>query len=165
MRRSRSFAHPRARHVRHRPEQTAFDNNPAMRRGESGDAVRLVQEALVELAFPLPRSTNPTTKELDGDFGAETQGAVFDFQGTFTLPSRDGVVGRQTLGKLDELHGGAPSAPPLLIHEFNHMIGAQNEAGARGQVRAPADAFNNADSMAEYVTQLNGAQTDRCRDP
>jgi peptidoglycan hydrolase-like protein with peptidoglycan-binding domain len=53
----------------------------------------------------------------------------------------------------------------VLLHEFNHFIGMHKERTDRGSVTKPADAFDNADSMAEFVTQLNGSPTDRCSSP
>ena len=53
----------------------------------------------------------------------------------------------------------------VLIHEFNHLIGMHNERADRGSVKTPADAFDNADSMAEFVDDLNGSPTDRCSNP
>jgi peptidoglycan hydrolase-like protein with peptidoglycan-binding domain len=279
--------------------EAAFDNSPAMRRGEVGLSVSLIQDALVKAGFPLPGSTN-ASGELDEIFGAETERAVRAFQNKFALRSRDGVVGRETLGMLDELAGAIAPLPPLphqppdttpaqqvatanaariaalnfaimtllgleqalvagldarairasfpspvsatevwlkakpedpdylatvrqaknlliqnlnagsqialppasdvackaakigafacksstgvnacqpffttnldcqrdiLVHEFNHVIGMKTERGNRGSVQRPADAFNNADSMAEFVTQLSGSPTDRCSDP
>lgn len=97
--------------------QAAFDNAPVMRVGEQGEAVRLVQESLVADGHPMPRSTGPTGR-LDGIFGSETQRVVRDFQqahpadGPATASgSADGIVGRHTLGAMDEL-GGAPGPNP-----------------------------------------------------
>jgi peptidoglycan hydrolase-like protein with peptidoglycan-binding domain len=81
--------------------QRAFDNNPALRVGESGEAVQLVQEGLVRDGFLMPRSTKPTG-ELDGAFGQETFSSVRAFQRKHGLDA-DGIIGHQTMGKLDEL--------------------------------------------------------------
>jgi hypothetical protein len=64
----------------------------------------------------MPRSTT-TTGGLDGIFGAETHGAVRDFQTAHAaegLGIADGVVGRRTLGKFDEQGGGPSPKPPDL---------------------------------------------------
>jgi len=53
----------------------------------------------------------------------------------------------------------------VLLHEFNHSIGIAHERQDRAAVKTPADAFNNADTMASFVTQLTGSPTDRCGDP
>lgn len=81
--------------------QRAFDNNPALGVGESGEAVQLAQEGLVRDGFLMPRSTQPTG-ELDGAFGQETFSTMRAFQGKHGLDV-DGIIGHQTMGKLDEL--------------------------------------------------------------
>jgi peptidoglycan hydrolase-like protein with peptidoglycan-binding domain len=90
--------------------EAAFDNRPAMRIFETGEAVRLVQEGLVDAGFALPGSTGPDGK-LDGIFGSETLGAVRGFQSRQGL-TRDGVVGHETMGRLDQLAlGTGPELP------------------------------------------------------
>jgi peptidoglycan hydrolase-like protein with peptidoglycan-binding domain len=89
--------------------ENAFDNSPAMGIGEVGDAVRLVQEGLVADGFAMPKSTNPSGA-LDGAFGQETLNAVRQFQSKHGL-SPDGRVGRQTMGKLDELADSGQTIP------------------------------------------------------
>jgi peptidoglycan hydrolase-like protein with peptidoglycan-binding domain len=89
----------------------AFHNSPAMHIGESGEAVRLVQEALTEQGASMPGSTKPTGA-LDGGFGQETFDAVKDLQTRQGL-AVDGIVGHDTLGELDRLGAGGPE-PPLL---------------------------------------------------
>ncbi len=85
--------------------QKAYDNNPPMQMGESNaDAVKLVQQGLIDDGFDMPVSTRKTG-EPDGIFGQETYRTVYQFQVKYSL-DRDGVVGRQTMGKLDELAGG-----------------------------------------------------------
>ena len=90
--------------------QKAFDNSPSMHIGESGDAVRLVQEGLRDAGIPMPGSTKPTG-EMDGAFGGETLKTVKAFQAQNSL-GVDGIVGRQTMGKLDELAQSGPPKPP-----------------------------------------------------
>ena len=82
----------------------AAENAPAMRKGEKGHAVRLVQQALIDLGYAMPIST-ATYGSPDGDFGAETKSKVWQFQHDNHL-GKDGVVGRQTMGRLDELLKG-----------------------------------------------------------
>jgi peptidoglycan hydrolase-like protein with peptidoglycan-binding domain len=53
----------------------------------------------------------------------------------------------------------------VLMHEFNHFIGMHKERSDRSSIAKPADAFDNADSMAEFATELAGAPTDRCSSP
>ncbi len=53
----------------------------------------------------------------------------------------------------------------VLMHEFYHSIGLHKERANRAAIAKPADAFDNADSMAELVTELAGSPTDRCSRP
>ena len=102
--------------------QNAFDNNPPLKIFAQGEAVRLVQEGLVADGFAMPVSTK-ASGELDGIFGAETFRVVKQFQqkyadeGLLKPTGRpDGIVGRHTMGKLDQL------APPLFIPPKRHTI-------------------------------------------
>ena len=61
--------------------QNAYDNNPPLRQGASGEAVILVQQGLIDSGIPLPLSTNNGTTPPDGSFGPETARAVRQFQG------------------------------------------------------------------------------------
>ena len=85
-------------------------NNPAMRRGEQGVGVSLVQAALLTLKYRLPVS-NRKHGAPDGIFGPETFQAVSKFQGDHKLKV-DGVVGQRTILKLDSLLPEAPKAKP-----------------------------------------------------
>jgi peptidoglycan hydrolase-like protein with peptidoglycan-binding domain len=58
--------------------------------------------ALVDLGFPMPISTNSGRNLPDGIFGAETAKTVIAFQRAHELTT-DGVVGQNTLARLDEL--------------------------------------------------------------
>jgi len=92
--------------------QRAFDNSPALHIGESGEAVRLIQEVLVDDGFDMPGSTKPTG-ELDGQFGQETFDVLKLFQEKHALDV-DGIVGRQTLREMDQLEAARESdGPPL----------------------------------------------------
>ncbi|MHB1356966.1 MAG: peptidoglycan-binding domain-containing protein [Anaerolineae bacterium] len=91
--------------------QNAYDNNPPLRQGASGEAVVLVQQGLIDAGIPLPLSTNNGAEPPDGIYGSETAGAVRQLQEQNGF-DRDGVVGRQTMGKLDQLGGGARTEPP-----------------------------------------------------
>ena len=103
--------------------QRAFDNSPALGIGESGKAVQLVQEGLVRDGFAMPRSTKPTG-ELDGAFGQETFNSALAFQRKHGL-GVDGIVGHQTMGKLDELAVQPPelSCPsPEIVPASTHAL-------------------------------------------
>jgi peptidoglycan hydrolase-like protein with peptidoglycan-binding domain len=78
----------------------ASENNPPLVEGERGDAVAIVQLALVDLGFYLPRTTANRRKLPDGIFGKETLAAIREFQRATGLDV-DGAVGRQTLAALD----------------------------------------------------------------
>ena len=84
--------------------EQAAQNSPAMRWRESGEAVRIIQQAFIDLGFPMPISTKRIGSP-DGIFGAETYNTTKAFQTKFGLPV-DGVVGRQTMAKLDGLLAG-----------------------------------------------------------
>lgn len=82
--------------------QAAANNNPALGALDSGNpAVRLLQEALVELGFKLPQSTKPSG-DLDGVYGLEMHAVVRAFQRKHGL-KEDGAAGHDTLHKIDTL--------------------------------------------------------------
>jgi peptidoglycan hydrolase-like protein with peptidoglycan-binding domain len=92
--------------------QRAASNSPPLRHGEVGEAVRLLQQALIDLGFPLPISVRRYGSP-DGIYGDETAGRVREFQRKNGLTA-DGVAGHDTLGKLDALlPNPAPPLPPL----------------------------------------------------
>lgn len=80
----------------------ASENNPPLRQGEQGEAVAIVQRALVDLGFDMPITTAGGTKLPDGIFGSETARVVRQFQAANNLDA-DGVVGRNTLAVLERL--------------------------------------------------------------
>jgi len=81
--------------------QRAANNNPPLRAGETGEAVRLLQQALIDLGFPMPISVKRFGSP-DGIYGNETTTRVREFQRKNGL-SADGIAGRDTLAKLDAL--------------------------------------------------------------
>lgn len=88
--------------------EACLDNEQILQSGNSGPAVILIQQALIDAGFPLPRFG------ADGDFGNETRTALRDFQRTSGLAA-DGKVGPATMSALDALFsGGAPSLPPAV---------------------------------------------------
>lgn len=96
--------------------QQASENNPPLKTGETGEAVRLIQQALIELGFALPQSTKQHGSP-DGVYGEETFEAVKQFQAKHGLKA-EGWVGRNTLAKLEELLPGAgPKLPPVRAKE------------------------------------------------
>ena len=92
--------------------QRAADNNPPLRRGEIGEAVRLLQQALIDLGFSMPISVRRFDTP-DGIYGDETAVRVRDFQTKYRF-SPNCIAGRDTLAKLDALlPDPAPPLPPL----------------------------------------------------
>jgi peptidoglycan hydrolase-like protein with peptidoglycan-binding domain len=89
--------------------QQASENNPPLKQGATGEAVATVQRALVDLGFDMPITTSHNTKLPDGIFGAETARIVREFQKLNSLEV-DGVVGRHTLQKLEELTAAQSAA-------------------------------------------------------
>jgi peptidoglycan hydrolase-like protein with peptidoglycan-binding domain len=106
--------------------EAAYDNSPALRKGRRSESVKKVQQALVDDGFPMPVSTK--TGSPDGIFGRETRDTVTAFQDKYGLDN-DGAIGRQTMGKLDELAGGAgpKPAPPKREPE---IAATEEEMGA-----------------------------------
>ncbi|MEM1050353.1 MAG: peptidoglycan-binding domain-containing protein [Pseudomonadota bacterium] len=86
--------------------QSAANNSPTMRWGERGEAVSIVQKAYVDLGHSMPGST--TASGMDGIFGKETYAVTRHFQSKHHL-GIDGIIGAQTMGKLDQLF---PSTSP-----------------------------------------------------
>ena len=82
--------------------QRAGENNPPLKRGASGEAVRILQLGLIDLGINMPGSTRRNTALPDGIFGPETEQVVKAFQRSNGLLS-DGMVGPQTLARLDTL--------------------------------------------------------------
>jgi peptidoglycan hydrolase-like protein with peptidoglycan-binding domain len=81
--------------------ETAAMNNPPFHKGASGDGVAVVQQALVDLGYPMPITTAWSGKA-DGIYGDETVKSVSEFQKDEGL-SRDGVAGRDTITRLDAI--------------------------------------------------------------
>jgi hypothetical protein len=84
--------------------EACFDGERSLRVGSSGAAVQKIQQALIDAGFPLPRFG------ADGDFGAETQTSLQNFQRENGLEP-DGIVGPNTMGTLDTIIGPAPPPP------------------------------------------------------
>ncbi|HKB02739.1 MAG TPA: peptidoglycan-binding domain-containing protein [Gemmataceae bacterium] len=82
--------------------QSASQNSPPLAHGATGLAVELLQTSLVELGFPMPISTKNGNIAGDGIFGTETANTVRAFQKMQGL-SADGIAGRDTLGRLDQI--------------------------------------------------------------
>jgi peptidoglycan hydrolase-like protein with peptidoglycan-binding domain len=97
--------------------EQAADGGPSVKKrppDDDEDAVRRIQNALVALGFPLPKSfPNGPSGAPDGKFGDETFGAVKGFQRQVfpkTPQEWDGRVGAKTLAEMDKRlpKGSAP---------------------------------------------------------
>lgn len=75
--------------------EACYDKERVLRRGDSGSAVKKVQEALIILGIPVPEVG------ASGIFGDETELAVRSYQEARGLKV-DGVIGPETIGTLDE---------------------------------------------------------------
>ncbi len=101
---------------------SAENNNPALRRGSRGEGIRILQKALIDLGYPMPRSVRRHGSP-DGIYGKEMIDKVKHFQSSNKPLSRDGVVGGNTLRKLDNLlpTAGTP-LPPLPRGSLTRII-------------------------------------------
>ena len=85
--------------------QRAAANSPPLKVGAKGDGVAELQDALYDLGFGLTRTF--ARGRADGIYGPETEKAVRKFQEQHRLAA-DGVAGRDTIGKLDEIIASDP---------------------------------------------------------
>lgn len=110
--------------------QNAARSAPPIRRGAAGQHVVAIQQAFIDLGLGMAISTQKTGKA-DGIFGGETESRVWQFQARMGL-TRDGIVGKDTMLKLDELLPTAgpppkPLPPAKMSHKINiHMRSIDN---------------------------------------
>lgn len=78
----------------------ASENAPPVKQGERGQAVAIIQMALIDLGLAMPNSTSHGRALPDGIFGPETANRVRSFQLANGL-SGDAVVGRLTMAALE----------------------------------------------------------------
>lgn len=102
--------------------QDASQNKPPIGCGAEGEAVRIIQQALIDLGHPLPISVRKYGSP-DGIYGAETTAAVRAFQRKQGL-SADGITGKDTLAAMDRLlRSPVDPLPPLPGKgQFMHRI-------------------------------------------
>ncbi len=109
--------------------QHAAKNSPPIRRGSTGPHVAIVQQAFIDLGLAMKITTKKGSP--DGIFGGETESRVWQFQARTGL-DKDGVIGRGTMEKLDELLPTAgpppkPLPPAKMTHKINvHMRSIDN---------------------------------------
>lgn len=82
----------------HPEDATLLQDQPVLRKGDRGDEVKLLQEALISAGYPCGDA------KADGVFGKDTRTAVMELQRDAGI-ERDGVVGEQTWAALDKLSG------------------------------------------------------------
>src|SRR5262245_45819097 len=80
--------------------QLAASNNPPLMVGQTGAGVAAIQDLLRDLGYDFPISF--TKGKADGVYGTETKRNVEAYQRDTALKP-DGIMGRMTLAKLDEL--------------------------------------------------------------
>ncbi|AMJ62819.1 peptidoglycan-binding domain-containing protein [Bosea sp. PAMC 26642] len=109
--------------------QQAAKNSPPISRGSTGSHVAIVQKAFMDLGLAMAITSKKGPP--DGIFGGETESRVWQFQAAAGL-TKDGIIGRSTMEKLDELlpTAGAPPKPlptPKMTHRLNvHMRSIDN---------------------------------------
>jgi peptidoglycan hydrolase-like protein with peptidoglycan-binding domain len=92
--------------------QEAAANNPVLKKGSKGMAVRLLQQALIEAEYPLFESTYDYGTP-NGVYNDETKYAVLALQSANGI-SMTGKAGKLTLGYLDKkCCVNPPALPPL----------------------------------------------------
>lgn len=94
--------------------ESAANNAPPLRSGERGEAVAKLQQALISRGLNMPITTCNGTRPADGIYGQETVKAVAKFQIQEKLSS-DGIAGRDTLTRLDQLLADDDNSEPLPI--------------------------------------------------
>ncbi|HEY9755044.1 MAG TPA: DUF4157 domain-containing protein [Oculatellaceae cyanobacterium] len=91
--------------------EAVYDNERVLKSGDKGEAVKKLQQALLDAGYSLPRYG------VDGIFGPETAAAVMDFQRASGLGTGgvmkgiDGVVDATTMGWLDQRFSTGPTPP------------------------------------------------------
>lgn len=82
--------------------ESCYDGEHRMTIGERGEAVIRVQQALIDLEYPLPQYG------VDGKYGSETAGAVANFKIDNNITPSDGIVGQKTMRALDAMFIAGP---------------------------------------------------------
>ena len=78
----------------------AANNDPVLKAGMSGSGVEMLQSALLDLGYKMPKTLLKKNGYPDGIYGAETKNAVEKFQEKYLL-HKDGVAGKSTILLLD----------------------------------------------------------------
>ena len=101
--------------------QQVAENNPPMRYGERGHAVRLIQQSMIDLGIDPMTNSIKKYGSPDGIYGNETKKAIKKYQTKVTLKS-DGVVGRNTMQDIDDDLPRAGSHLPPLPSVTRYMV-------------------------------------------
>jgi hypothetical protein len=139
-----------------------FENDPVlteclngqhrMMRPESGPAVRKVQQALIDSAYPLP-VFGP-----DSIFGQETEQAVSDYKSDRGIHPSDGVVGPGTMAALDAEFADEPQPLPPQALGVGEMFAEEYIDAVRdGETANPGD---TPEQMLTRIRQLYYPGTD-----
>lgn len=83
-----------------------------LKNGSRGRHVHLVQMALIDLGFAMPRSTTSQSFSPDGIYCSETTETVRAFQRSAPPLATDGVIGQHTMRELDRR-----------MNSFTHRVG------------------------------------------
>jgi peptidoglycan hydrolase-like protein with peptidoglycan-binding domain len=138
----------------------AARDTPALRRGHWNASVRVLQGALIDLGFKLPRSLRKNGTP-DGIFGQETFDAVSRFQSDHGLTA-NGVAGRETIFELDRTMAAKvappvhiPVPPPVLPRTAHYELGSADppmtpDKGAGGWKSRPQTATYTALKAAVF---------------
>ena len=106
--------------------ESAHDDKKHLKKGSNGLSVRILQQALLDAGYPLPKYG------VDGIFGNETEAAVKAFQKAHGLKD-DGIVGPKTMQALDTSfldHGSMASIPQSQVPSTAPTEGVEWNSGA-----------------------------------
>ncbi|WP_430392848.1 peptidoglycan-binding domain-containing protein [Bacillus suaedaesalsae] len=116
--------------------------------GDQGTFVEEVQRDLIRAGFNLP------IYGADGMYGQETRRAVLNFQKKYNLMA-DGLVGQQTLGKLNEV---LSSSKPITEFPLPNGILKQGDRGEN--VKQLQRALKEINFDPEYIDGIYGPKTE-----
>ena len=124
----------------------------ALRRGDSGEDVRIIQRQLTRIAKNYPAFGKPGT---DGVFGAATEASVKAFQKHFNLTA-DGVVGRSTWYKISYIYVSVKKLAEL-TSEGEEPTGSQDTITGSGYPGTPlrrGDRGTSVEQVQFWLQQL-----------
>ena len=127
--------------------QHAADNAPAMRLGETDhEAVKILQEALIQAGFPIPDGAT-------GTYGPETATAIRAVETKFSLVIRDkGVAGHEVITKLDQLLTKTRPGITVVACELQLLLQRAQTAGGFTHDQTIKNAAN---LLSEFSIRLN----------